>query len=152
MRYRDGGNVHKDFHLATNTTIRYVFDHYGRDFLRELFRRTAQQVYRDIYESLKRGDAAPLREHWEYYYEREGGQYAITELQNGFAFEVLDCPAVRHLKERGVEVTQDFYLQDILLNDAWSEGTPFWIDTKILGEGHYRMTVSRKRNKEKAHD
>lgn len=144
MRYRDGGNVHKDFHLATNTTIRYVLDHYGKDFLRELLRRTAQQVYRDIYENLKGGDAGPLREHWQYYYDREGGRYTITELENGFVFEVLECPAVRHLKERDVPVTDDFYLQDLLLNDGWSEGTPFRIETELLAEGSYRMTVTRR--------
>ncbi len=143
MRYQDTGNVHKDFHLATDTTIRYVLDHYGEDFLRELFRRTAQRVYREIYEQLKQGNPGPLREHWEYYYTREGGEYSVTEQGNGFQFEVHDCPAVRHLKERGVEVTESFYLQDVLLNEAWSEGTPFEIETKILGDGHYRMTVSR---------
>ena len=143
MRYVDSGNVHKDFHLATNTTIRYVLEHYGEEFLRELFRRTAQQVYRDIYEHLQQGDPRPLREHWEYYYTREGGEYSVTEQEGGFEFEVHDCPAVRHLKERGVEVTDSFYLQDVLLNDGWSQGTPFEIETEILGEGRYRMTVSR---------
>lgn len=143
MRYRDTGNVHKDFHLATDTTIRYVLENHGEDFLRELFRRTAQRVYRDIYQQLKQGNARPLREHWEYYYTREGGGYSVTEQENGFQFEVHDCPAVRHLKERGVEVVDSFYLQDVLLNEGWSEGTPFKIETQVLGEGHYRMTVSR---------
>ena len=144
-RYRDTGNVHKDFHLATNTTIRYVLARYGHEFLCELFRRTAQVVYREIYEALERGDAAPLREHWEYYYTREGGRYRVTGLEDGFVFDVFDCPAVRHLKERGVPVSEEFYLQDTLLNDAWSEGTPFSIRTEILDEGHYRMSVVRSR-------
>lgn len=141
MRYREVGNVHKDFHLATNTSIRYVLSHYGMDFLRELFRRTAQSVYREIYESLKQGDCAPLREHWEYYYDREGGRYEVRESEGGFVFDVLDCPAVRHLKERGVSVSEEFYLQDILLNEAWAEGTPFSIETEIYGDGAYRMQV-----------
>lgn len=141
MRYRDSGNVHKDFHLATNTTIHYVLERYGREFLRELFRRTAQKVYREIYEALKQGDCAPLRDHWEYYYTREGGRYVISEIDGGFVFEVLDCPAVRHLKERGVAVTDELHLQDIYLNEAWAEETPFRIETEILGDGAYTMTV-----------
>jgi hypothetical protein len=143
MRYRDAGNLHRDFHLATNTTIQYVLSLYGKEFLRELFRRTAQLVYRDIYEALKRGDVWPLREHWEYYYSREGGVYEVAEVEGGFIFEVLDCPAARHLKERGVPVPEDFYLQDVLLNEAWSEGTSFDIRTEIIGEGSYRMSVLR---------
>lgn len=145
MRYRDSGNVHKDFHLATDTSIKYVLAHYGMDFLRELFRRTAQKVYREIYERLKVGDTGPLREHWRYYFDREGGRYEIREIERGFVFEVLDCPAVRHLRERGVPVGDEFYLPDLLLNEAWSQGTPVAIETEVVGEGHYRMTVTKDR-------
>ncbi len=141
MRYQETGNVHKDFHLAMNTSIQYVLRTYGMDFLRELFRRTAQQVYRDIYTNLQRGDWRPLLEHWRYFYDREEGKYEVTPVDGGFVFLVLDCPAVRHLKERGVPVTRDFLLQDILLNEGWSAGTPFRIETEVLGEGSYRMSV-----------
>ena len=46
MRYRDTGNVHKDFQLATEATIRYALESYGPDFLSELFARTAQLIER----------------------------------------------------------------------------------------------------------
>lgn len=141
MRYRDTGNVHKDFHLALNTSIQYVLQAYGLDFLRELFRRTAQDVYRDIYDALKKGDCGPLLEHWTYYYEREGGKFEVTMVEGGFIFLVTECPAVRHLKERNVPVTADFSLQETLMNDAWSAGTPFLIRTELLGEASYRVSV-----------
>lgn len=32
MRYADKGEVHKDFHLATNATIDFVLSEYGKDF------------------------------------------------------------------------------------------------------------------------
>jgi len=141
MRYRDTGNVHKDFHLAMNTSIQYVLRTYGMEFLRELFRRTAQEVYKDIYLSLKRGEWQPLLEHWTYYYDREEGKYTVTKVDGGFIFLVLECPAVRHLKEKQVPLTSDFALQETLINEAWSSGTQFQIRTEILGEGSYRMSV-----------
>ncbi len=143
MRYKDTGEVHKDFHLATNETIEFVLSEYGMDFLAELFRRTAQRVYLDIYSSLKKGNSEPLIEHWKYYYTREEGVFSLTESEEEICFHVKECPAVRHLKEKGVHVTQDFYLQVTLMNNAWSEGTPFSIDTEILSEGEYKMTIQR---------
>ena len=141
MRYRDTGNVHKDFHLAMNTSIQYVLRTYGMEFLRELFRRTAQNVYKDIYLALTRGEWRPLLEHWTYYYDREEGKYEVIPADGGFIFLVTDCPAARHLREKNVPVTADFFLQDTLMNDAWSSGTPFEIRTDFLGEGSYRMSV-----------
>jgi len=146
MRYRETGNVHKDFHLAMNTSIQYVLQTYGMDFLRELFRRTAQLVYRDIYTSLAKGDWKPLLEHWRYFYDREGGRYEVTPTDGGFIFDVRECPAARHLREKGIPLTSEFYLQDVLLNDGWSAGTPFQIDTQVLGDGSYRMTVAPRRS------
>ena len=144
MRYIDKGEVHKDFHLATNETIDFVLSEYGEDFLYELFRRTAQEVYRDIYKNLKAGNFKPLLEHWEYYYSRENGKYEITEDDEKVSFYVTDCPAVRHLKEKNIPVKKSFYLQMIMLNKAWSEDTPFLIDTEIISKGEYRMTLRRK--------
>jgi hypothetical protein len=144
MRYRETGEVHKDFHLTTNTTVQYILEHYGMDFLRELFRRTAQNVYKDIYDNLKNGDYQPLLEHWSYFYEREGGKFKLSTKGDEVIFHVLQCPAVRHLKERGVPVTESFYLPTILLNESWSEGTPFKIETTVQGEGEYTNTIRRR--------
>lgn len=143
MRYRDTGNVHKDFHLATDRTVRYVTRRYGTDFLEELFRRTAQLVYRDIYENLKSGKAEPLVEHWKYYYEREAGVFEVEQTDDEIVFTVKDCPAIRHLKGKGVTVDQASYQPTILMNRAWSEGTPFGITTDIDGDGAYTMTIRR---------
>jgi hypothetical protein len=146
VRYKDTGNLHKDFHLATDRTIRYVLREYGEEFLRELFYRTAQRVYKDIYENLKAGNWEPLKEHLLYYYEREGGEFSVEDLESGeegFRFRVVRCPATEHLKVKGVPVTDDFYKQVILLGEGWSENTPFTISTEIEGEGKYTITLRR---------
>ena len=145
MRYTDTGNVHKDFHQATDRTVNYVLDTYGDVFLDELFKRTAQRVYRSIWDDLKNGDSSQLLEHWKHYYDREGGSYRVEEADDGAArFYVDDCPAIRHLKEKGVEVTERSYLPTVLLNKYWSEDSAFDIETEILGDGRYVQTIVRK--------
>ncbi len=37
LRYNDGGNVHMDFHGATNTTIEFIIKKYGIDTMKLLF-------------------------------------------------------------------------------------------------------------------
>lgn len=149
MRYKATGNLHKDFHLATNTTIRYVLKKYGQEFLRELFTRTAQRVYKDIYENLQAGNYTPLVEHWRYYYEREQGRFEIEKKDAEVVFHVLECPAVRHLQERNVQVTEEFYLQIVFMNEAWSENTPFEITVELLGVGEYRHIIRSRKHASK---
>ncbi len=141
MRYKDTGEVHKDFHLGTNTTISYIIEKYGDTFLAELFRRTAQKVYRDIYENLKEGKSGALLEHWEYYYKREQGKYSVSRNENEIVFHVLECPAAAHLEARTGNIPESFLLQTILLNRAWSEGTPFEIETERIGPKEYKMII-----------
>jgi hypothetical protein len=144
MRYRHTGNVHKDFHLATQTTIRYILDTYDRAFLAELFRRTAQEVYREIYRALVEGDAEPLVEHWSYYYERETGEFAVDRDADGsISFRVANCPAVSHIIERTGDVDETFYLQFELLAAGLSEGTPFEIAFERTGRTSYVYRIKR---------
>jgi hypothetical protein len=143
MRYRDTGNVHMDFHLGTATTISYILEEYGMSFLEELFRRTARDVYRDILSSLQAGDAEPLLEHWTYYMDREGGEYKLLRNGETAVLEVKKCPAVAHLRSRGESPDRHFCLQTILINKAWSQDTPFRIETDVTGDGACRQTVRR---------
>ncbi len=144
MRYKDTGNVHKDFHLSTNGTISYILENYDLAFLKGVFKRTAQKVYKDIYENLKAGNTVPLVEHTKYYFEREGGELSVTEKDGEVIFDVKRCPAVTHVKDRGYRLGTNFCLQTALMNEAWSEGTPFIITTCMTSEGRCRQIVRRK--------
>lgn len=144
MRYRENGEVHKDFHLTTDTTIRWVLDTYGEEFLAELFRRTAQNVYADIYTHLKAGDASELIEHMKYFLEREGGAFSVSEDAQSVRFQITDCPAARHIKQRYGNVPESFHQQTILMNKAWSEDTPFDISTDVRGECGCVIELRRK--------
>ena len=53
LRYNDGGNVHMDFHGATNTTIEFIINKYGIDTMNDIFKKVGNDVYKDIKDHIK---------------------------------------------------------------------------------------------------
>ena len=144
LRYTETGRVHKDFHRVTNGTIAYLRTHYGEEFLDETFKRMAHDVYRSIWEDIKRGDCTQLVDHWRYYFDREGGEYAIDQRGDVIRMMVGRCPAIAYLEERGIEIDPAFCRQTIVINAALSEGSPFIIETEVLGHGRCIQTIRRR--------
>lgn len=144
MRYQETGEVHLDFHRTTNGTIAYLRENYGEAFLDEVFRRTAQEVYRSIHKDLQRGDPEQLVEHWTYFFDREKGEYQLDRSDEEIRFTVTRCPAIAYLEGRGLEIDPAFCRQTVVTNQAWSEGTPFEITTEVLGGGRCVQTLRRK--------
>jgi hypothetical protein len=146
MRYRETGQVHLDFHRTTNGTIAYLRKKYGLRFLDAVFRRTAHDVYRSIHEDLKRGDPEQLVQHWQYFFDRENGRYRLERKRGAIRFTVRECPAVAYLRRSGLKVDPAFCRQTAVVNKALAEGTPFRIDTEVLGGGRCIQTIALRRN------
>ncbi|MBM4030821.1 MAG: hypothetical protein FJ291_03450 [Planctomycetes bacterium] len=145
MRYRDTGYVHLDFHRTTNGTIAYLRKAYGEGFLDEVLRRFAREVYRSIREDLQRGDPDQLVEHWTYYLDREGGDYAIERQPDVICLTIRCCPAIAYLRERGIEPDPAFCHRTSVVNAALAEGSPFEITTEVVGDGQCVQTLRRVR-------
>ncbi len=127
MRYCDIGELHKDFHLGTNTTIDFIMDQYDSGFLLELCRRTAQIVYKDIYQQLQQGNSAVLIEHLQYYLDGEGGVFDIKTVQDEISVNVSKCPMLSHITSNGETLSPNIgdFLSDFY--GSWGENTPFII-------------------------
>ena len=145
MRYRDKGQVHLDFHRTLNGTIAYLREKYGQDFLDEIYRRTAREVYVSIHDDLKRGNPEQLAEHWAYYFDREGGGYTIERKEGEIRMTVHRCPAIAYLMSRGIQVDPAFCRQTAIVNATLAEGSPFEITTDVLGGGRCVQTIRRVR-------
>jgi len=145
MRYRETGEVHRDFHRTTNGTIAYLRQTYGQDFVDEIFRRTARDVYRSIRDDLLAGDPEQLIEHWTYFLDREGGDYTLERQGDQIRLTVHRCPAVAYLESRGIEPDPAFCRQTVVVNQALAEGSPFEVTTHVLGGGRCVQTLRRKR-------
>ena len=144
MRYQETGQVHLDFHRTTNGTIAYLRKTYGDEFLDETFRRTGRDVYRSIHEDLERGDPSQLVEHWMHFLDREAGEYEIERDGDDATLSVHRCPAIAHLERSGIEPDPAFCRQTIVINETLAEGTPFEIQTQVLGQGRCVQTIRRR--------
>ncbi len=149
LRYRETGELHKDFHGSMNAAVEYVGSRYGREGLRQIFTATAQRVYRSIYEGLLRGDWSELVEHWRYFMDREGADYTLTVTGAEVVLDVAACPAVAHLRKLGLKPSEFFCDQTVMLNEAWCEGTPFEATTEITGDGSCVQRIKKTPNAER---
>lgn len=143
-RYHDTGPVHLDFHRALNGTIRFLRETYGLEVLDETFRRMARDVYRSLRERLHQGDAEALVDHWVRYFEREGGVFRVERTEGEIRLTVESCPAIAYLRRQGLAIDPAFCRQTVVMNEALAEGSPFEIETRILGEGRCVQVIRRK--------
>ena len=97
LRYRSGGELHRDFHASILDGANYVRENYGEEALREVLRNVGTKVYRTLHEKLAAGDPSELLEWWRYYLDREGSRYTLEETADGATLTVEDCAARAHL-------------------------------------------------------
>lgn len=147
LRYRFGGNLHRDFHASILDGYNYVKDNFGMEAAREVLGNVARGVHRQMHEKLKAGDVSELVEYWRYYMEREGGTgcFALSETPDGgVVFEVKACPARAYLAKRGVSGGEGLCELTRIFNEELAKGTPFALDTVLTADGACRQTLKRK--------
>ena len=144
LRYQEDGNIHLDFHGATNTTIDFIVSRFGVEVLNEIFARVGTDVYADIRAHLMAGNAEELARHWGYFFEREHGDFDIAANDDEIVLTVRHCPAYHHVRKIAPAVSKNFCDQTIRVNDALGAGTPFSISTEITGEGACRQVIRRR--------
>ena len=143
MRYKETGNLHLEFHRSLNNTLRYLRTRYHQEFVDDLFRKMAKDVYRSIRQDLLNGDPSQLVEHWNYFFNREDGKIAIDREGEIIRMTVEQCPAVRTIIEHE-ELEPALCRGTRVLNDALVEGSQFAIGTEILGGGRCIQTIRRR--------
>ncbi len=145
LRYNEDGNVHLDFHGATNTTIEFIVSRYGVEAMHEIFRKVGHDVYQDIRRHLMAGDADELVKHWQYFFEREGADFSIAIEDEDIVLTVRHCTAWHHVNKIAGSVSPSFCDQTSVTNAAMADGTPFAVDTVVTGPGACRQTIRRRR-------
>ena len=143
LRYQENNELHLDFHGTTNTTLNYIAEKFGVDALKMILRKTGRDVYRSIREKLAAGDASELVEHLNWFFYREKGKYQLTVSGNEITLEVFECPAIRHLKKLGLEVSEFACLQTSEVNAGMCEGTPWKSEVRVLEPGHCIQTFRK---------
>lgn len=144
LRYQEDNELHKDFHGTTNTTLNYIADKYGVEALKEILRKTGRDVYKSIHDKLKNDNPSELLEHLNWFYHREGAPYQLTVNEDEIRLEVFECPAHKHLKALGLEISPYSCLQTSEVNAGMCEDTPWESTVECKGPGHC-VQIFRKR-------
>ena len=144
LRYNDGGNVHMDFHGATNTTIEFIINKYGIDTMNDIFKKVGKDVYKDIKDHIKKGNIKMLAKHWQHFFDREKADYSISINEDEIILTVHRCAAYEHVKKLVGNVSSHFCDQTIKTNEALADNTPYEIKTEILGEAACRQTIRKR--------
>lgn len=144
MRYEEDGNVHLDFHGATNTTIDFIVERFGVDAMDAIFRKVGRDVYASIRSDLIAGDTRQLVRHWRHFFDREGADYDIEIGEDEIVLTVRRCTAWHHVKALVGHVSPHFCDQTSRTNEAMAEGSPFAITTELTGEGSCRQVIARR--------
>jgi hypothetical protein len=144
LRYAEEGEVHLDFHGATNTTIDFIIARFGLEAMDEIFRKVGKDVYRSIHQDLIAGDTRQLVAHWRHFFTRENCDYDIDISDEQIVLTVRRCTAWHHVAALVGTPSAHFCDQSIRTNEALAEGSPFAIDTEITGPGACRQIIRRR--------
>ena len=106
LRYRDKGNVHMDFHGATNTTINFIIEKYGIETMNDIFKKVGNDVYADIKSHIKSGNIKVLAEHWQHFFDREGADFSIS-IKVIASLAISSCPLMPNSSEPTLKRTSD---------------------------------------------
>ena len=134
LRYKSGGELHRDFHASILDGANYVRENYGEEALREVLFETGTKVYKTMHEKLVAGDPSELIEWWRYYMDREGSDYALEETADGAVLTVADCAALRHLENRKIGGGKGLCAATSILNEAFCFGSPYEIVIEETGD------------------
>jgi len=144
LRYAEDGEVHLDFHGATNSTIDFIIARYGREAMDEIFRKVGRDVYRSIRDDLVAGDTDQLVAHWRHFFTRENCDYDIEVGADEIVLTVRRCTAWHHVAKLVGTPSASFCDQTGRTNEAMAEGSPYAIATEITGPGSCRQIVRRR--------
>jgi hypothetical protein len=144
LRYAEEGEVHLDFHGATNTTVDFIIGKFGLAAMDEIFRKVGKDVYRSIHEDLIAGDTRQLVAHWRHFFTRENCDYDVEVGEAEIVLTVRRCTAWHHVAKLVGTPSEHFCDQTSRTNDAMAEGSPFAIDTTITGPGACRQVIRRR--------
>ncbi len=149
VEYRSGNleYFHRDFHSSLNMGIEYLGANYGEDSVREYLAQYAAAVYRREIDAVRERGLEAIEQKILDTYEKEHAVDAVRtrRTQHELAVEVLYCPAVKHLRGTGREVTRWYPLTTSVIMEIFAGacGARFEMEAydEQTGAARYRFAV-----------
>ena len=97
----DNKYLHKDFHIALNLLMTYIYDHFGKDALVNYLKQYSRAYYKPLIDKLKSGDKEALVKYFRGIYEKEEWPVNIVSGKNSLEITQDACPAISHIIQKG---------------------------------------------------
>ena len=143
----DNEYFHPDFHSSMNMGIHYLGENYGIEAVREYLVRYTKNVYRrEIAEIKDEGIVAIEKKILDTYKKEKAEDAVSTVLEDGkLTVSVSYCPAVKHLKKTGREVSRWYkYTTETVMETLAAEaGYSFLMEAYDEENGSARYSFSK---------
>lgn len=103
---------HRDFHSSLNMGIDYLGSKYGEETLKKYLVRYTLNVYKPVFDKMTLDAISAIEDKIVDTYKQEKAEdvLTITKSDNKLNVKIKYCPAVKHLKDTGREVSKWFNL------------------------------------------
>jgi len=144
-RAADNEYFHMDFHSSLNMGLHYVAENYGKDALRDYLRQYTEHVSQKLFAEIEERGLPAIADRIRATYETEKTP-DVPEIQcdgNVLDVHIRYCPAVKHLRATGREVSPWYscsteMVMEVLAEKAGAEFTMLSYDEET-GEARYRF-------------
>ena len=138
---------HRDFHSSMNMGIEYLGANYGEASVREYLTGYTDSVYHREIEAIREKGLEAIEDKIHDTYEKEHALDALRmkRTKDWLEVSILYCPAVKHLRETGREVTRWYPMTTTVVMERFAEacGARFEMESynEETGAARYRFTL-----------
>jgi len=142
----DNKYLHKDFHLALNLMMQYLYDNFGKEALVNYLEDYSRAFYSLINKELKTGDISVLARYFTDIYRKEEWPVRINSGKDFVEIEQDACPAMSHIIQKGSNPCPHYAETYNTVYKTLCENTPFEYTLEYFDErtGACRQAFRRK--------
>ena len=118
LKASDNQYLHKDFHGALCYAIRYLDETFGPDATSQYLRQVGSENFKPLIGELKKQGLVALESHFKRIFELEGGQARFELNHDQLIINVINCPAISHLKSKGLLYTDRYCQSTVNINES----------------------------------
>jgi neutral ceramidase len=121
----DNKYLHKDFHIALNLLLTYLYDNFGKDSMVNYLKQYSRVYHKPLNQKLKLGDKEVLVDYFKDIYEKEEWPVNITCHENSVEITQTACPAVSYIVQKGGKLCPYYRETYSTVYKTLCEDTPF---------------------------
>ena len=145
LPYRDTKQVGAaDFYFAINATFRFILERFGEAGLRRYWGDLGSKYFAPLTAAWKQDGLSAIAAYWRAFYLAEpGGEVTIEENASEVVVNVVQCPAIQHLRAHGRDIVPCFCQHCYFISDAVAAPAGFAIRV-VGGNGCCRQTIRQR--------